>query len=184
MPKTDVAIAAPRPAGVRVVARTEAHVSAIAAAFNRGDAAASTLYHLPRSHVALSAGYEGGRRHRTIRNFTILRDHEVIGVCSLLPPTFAGVQLAIAIFDAPSRGRGIGRFAVSALCELAFDELRIGRVELGTYPDNHAAIRCYEACGFSREALLRRYIYHDGAWRDLLWMARAKSDSQISGGRR
>jgi RimJ/RimL family protein N-acetyltransferase len=157
-----------------VVPRTRAHVPAIAAAFNRGDGAQTDLYRLPRSHVALEAGYKGGRRQRTLRNFTILRDDSVIGECSLFAPTFTGVQLAIAIFDAASRGRGIGRFAVNTLCELAFAELRVGRVELGTYPDNHTAIRCYEACGFSREALLRRYIYHDGAWRDLLWMARTK----------
>jgi RimJ/RimL family protein N-acetyltransferase len=173
--RTDIAVGVSRPEGVRVVPRTQAHVSAIAAAFNRGEAAESTLYHLPRSHVALSAGFEGGRRFRTIRNFTILRDKGVIGVCSLTAPAFAGVQLAIAIFDAASRGRGIGRFAVSSLCELAFDELRVGRVELGTYPENHVAIRCYESCGFSREALLRRSIYHNGAWRDLLWMARTKA---------
>ncbi len=163
-----------RPAGVRVVARAQSHIPAIAAAFNRGDVAESTLYHLPRSHVALSAGYEGGRRHRTIRNFTILRHKSVVGVCSLFAPAFAGVQLAIAIFDAASRGLGVGRFAVSTLCDVAFDELHAGRVELGTYPDNHAAIRCYEACGFSREALLRSSIYHNGAWRDLLWMAHVR----------
>jgi RimJ/RimL family protein N-acetyltransferase len=172
--RTDVAVRISRPAGVRVVARTRAHVPVIAAAFNRGDAAESDLFRLPRSAVALEAGFKGGRRQRTIRDFTILRENNVIGECSLFPATFTGVQLAIAIFDEASRGCGIGRFAVSTLCEYAFDELRVGRVELGTYPDNHAAVRCYEACGFSREALLRRYIYHNGAWRDLLWMARTK----------
>ncbi len=87
---------------------------------------------------------------------------------------FSGAQLTIAIFDAADRGRGIGQFAVRTACDVAFDELRFGRIELGTYPDNRAAIACYEACGFSREAILRRAIYHDGVWRDLLWMARVR----------
>jgi RimJ/RimL family protein N-acetyltransferase len=162
-------------AGLGVVARSAAHLPAIAAAFSRAAAAETTLYHFPRSAVALQAGIDEGRRQSTFRNFTIVRDRGVIGVCSLRAPAFSGVQLTIAIFDAVNRGRGAGAFAVRAACEVAFGELRFGRVELGAYPDNRAAIKCYEACGFSREAVLRRFIYHDGAWRDLLWMACTKS---------
>jgi RimJ/RimL family protein N-acetyltransferase len=44
------------------------------------------------------------------------------------------------------------------------------------YPDNTRAIRTYEKCGFRREAVLRQYIYHDGRWRDLLWMSLLRSD--------
>ena len=154
--------------------RTRAHLPAIAEALNRGDAAETTLYHFPRSSISLEAGYEGGRRQATLCDFTILSDKRVIGVCALRAPLFTGLQLMIAIFQPEDRGLGIGRFAVEYACDVAFRELRVGRVELGTYPDNLAAIRCYEACGFSREALLRRSIYHDGAWRDLLWMARTK----------
>jgi RimJ/RimL family protein N-acetyltransferase len=51
----------------------------------------------------------------------------------------------------------------------------LSRVELGVYPDNAPAIRCYERCGFAHEALLRRFVYHDGAWRDLIWMARTSA---------
>jgi RimJ/RimL family protein N-acetyltransferase len=36
-------------------------------------------------------------------------------------------------------------------------------------------VTCYERCGFGREALLRRFVYHDGAWRDVLWMARTSA---------
>jgi len=88
------------------------------------------------------------------------------------------VELAIAIFDPGERGRGVGTFAVRKMCEVAFTELRAHRVELGVYPDNVAAIRVYEKCGFRREAILRKYIHHDGKWRDLLWMSLLRKDKR------
>lgn len=100
----------------------------------------------------------------------------VIGTCRLWVPQFAGVELAIALFDPATRGRGVGTFAVRKICDVAFSELRVHRVELGVYPDNSAAIRVYEKCGFRREAILRKYIHHDGKWRDLLWMALLRSE--------
>jgi RimJ/RimL family protein N-acetyltransferase len=158
------------PHGSRLARATQRHAAALRDGFNSGIAAPSTRWHLPRP---LSAGaYDPN----ALRRYAILHGDRVIGTCRLWSPQFSGVELAIAIFDPGARGMGIGTFAVGKMCDVAFEEIRTHRVELGVYPDNLAAIRVYEKCGFRREAILRSYVHHDGKWRDLLWMATLRSD--------
>ena len=163
------------PLGVRVVARTARHLPEIKSGFDSGIASATTVYRLPRSLSVDSASLALNRRRRDRPMYSIVAGRRVVGVCSLRAPLFAGVELTIAIFDPAYRGAGVGTFAVRTLCDTAFGELGLSRVELGVYPDNAPAIRCYERCGFAHEALLRRFVYHDGAWRDLIWMARTSA---------
>ncbi|TMG02737.1 MAG: GNAT family N-acetyltransferase [Chloroflexi bacterium] len=53
----------------------------------------------------------------------------------------------------------------------AFEDLELNRVELTTDEDNRRAIRCYEKCGFAREALLRQHRLIDGKFGNTLVMA-------------
>lgn len=163
------------PLGVRVVPRTLRHLPAIQAGFDSGVVAPTTVYHLPRSISVLSAALSQSKRQPDRPLYSIVAGQHVVGICSLRAPIFAGAELTIAIFDPNYRGAGVGSFAVRTLCDIAFRTMRVGRVELGVYPDNTPAVTCYERCGFAREALLRRYVYHDGAWRDVLWMARTSA---------
>ena len=163
------------PLGVRVVPRTVRHLPEIKTGFDSGVVSATTIYRLPRSIAVLSAAVIQSKRRRDRPLYSILAGQHVVGICSLREPVFAGVEITIAIFEPEYRGAGVGTFAVRTLCDTAFRELRVGRVELGVYPDNAAAVSCYERCGFRREALLRRFVYHDGAWRDVLWMAKTSA---------
>jgi len=166
------------PDGVRLVRATQRHAVAFRDGFNSGIAAPTTRWHLPRPLAA------GAYDTNALRRYAIMLGDDVIGTCRLWVPQFAGVELAIAIFDPAARGRGVGTFAVQKICDVAFSELRVHRVELGVYADNVAAVRVYEKCGFRREAILRKYIHHDGKWRDLLWMAVLRTDRRKIGGRR
>ena len=159
------------PAGVKLELASRRHEVGMRDAFNSGSAAASTRWHLPRPLHA-SRPYD----QKSVRRYAMVRDDRVIGTCRLWNPQFAGLELAIAIFDPDERGQGIGTFAVEKMVEVAFVEMKVHRVELGVYTDNAPAIHVYEKCGFKREALLRKYIHHEGAWRDLLWMAILKKD--------
>ncbi|HKW44756.1 MAG TPA: GNAT family protein, partial [Candidatus Eremiobacteraceae bacterium] len=148
------------PLGVRVVARMERHLAEIQRGFDSGVVASNTIYHLPRSLSVDEASLAETKRRRDRPQYSIMAGRRVVGVCSLRTPVFAGAELTIAIFDADYRGAGVGTFAVRTLCATAFYKLHVGRVELGVYPENERAIRCYERCGFAREAVLRRFIYH------------------------
>jgi RimJ/RimL family protein N-acetyltransferase len=159
------------PPGVTLEVASRRHEIGLRDGFNSGLAAASTRWHLPRPLRA------GPYDTQAVRRYAIVRDGRVIGTCRLWHPQFAGLELAIAIFDPGERGRGVGTYAVRTLRDVAFHEMKTHRLELGVYPDNLGAIRVYEKCGFRREALLRRYMHHDGRWRDVLWMAVLRSDA-------
>ncbi len=66
-----------------------------------------------------------------------------------------------------SRGRGVTTRALRALCEWAFDELGLERLELITDPGNRASQRVAEKVGFRREGVLRSHLRHrDGRRRE------------------
>lgn len=153
-----------------LVRATRRHVAAFRDGFNSGTAASTTRWYLPRSFGAIAES------PNTYRRFAIVFDGRTVGTCSLWAPTFAGAELAIAIFDKRMRGRGVGTRAMQLACDVAFNELKVHRVELGVYPGNDAAIHVYKKCGFRRDAMLRRFIYHNGAWRDLLWMSLLRNE--------
>ena len=159
---------APRARGVSLVPFGRRHYEAVSRGLSSGSAASTTRYRMPRSAVVLEAQWDAVPvKHR----YAIVADRTVVGFCGLRPPVFAGLELWIAIFSAANRGAGIGTFAVRTLCDYGFAARRLTRIELGVYPDNRTAIACYSRCGFQPEALLRRFFFHDGKWRDLLWMS-------------
>jgi ribosomal protein S18 acetylase RimI-like enzyme len=58
--------------------------------------------------------------------------------------------LGHVIVDPARRGRGIGRRFVASLLNEAFFERAARKVSLIVFPDNAAAVRCYESIGFCR----------------------------------
>jgi RimJ/RimL family protein N-acetyltransferase len=69
------------------------------------------------------------------------------------------------------RGQGVGAQIVSALLQIAFQELSLHRVVLRVLDFNKAGIRCYEKVGFRGEGLLRD-VYKVG---DQYWSLRQMS---------
>ena len=66
-----------------------------------------------------------------------------------------------------ARGRGVCTHALRVLSRWGLDQLRLGRLELITDPDNLASQRVAEKAGFQREAVLRSHLlYRDGRRRD------------------
>jgi aminoglycoside 6'-N-acetyltransferase len=83
----------------------------------------------------------------------------------------AGIDVFLA---AASQGRGLGRDAVRTLARWLVDERGHHRLTIDPALANERAIRCYEAVGFRRVGVLRRYWrspdgeWHDGLLLDLL----------------
>jgi len=61
------------------------------------------------------------------------------------------------------RGQGLGVEMMRAALAIAFDELRMHRVELGVFDINPGAIACYERAGFRREGIRRESFKVPGA---------------------
>jgi aminoglycoside 6'-N-acetyltransferase len=77
--------------------------------------------------------------------------------------------------DPAVHGRGIGKDAVRTLARHLVDDRGHHRIVIDPAADNVAAIRCYEAVGFRRVGVMRRYErdpdgrgWHDGLLMDLL----------------
>ncbi|WP_245160778.1 GNAT family protein [Blastococcus sp. CT_GayMR16] len=68
--------------------------------------------------------------------------------------------------DREAAGRGMASLAVALVCDHAFREVGLHRVEADIRPENEPSQRLVERLGFQREGLLRRYLDIDGDWRD------------------
>ncbi len=128
----------------------------------------------PQSLARLTADFErntaqGGREGMT---FAIEADGQVIGGCGLhgLGPTEQTCELGIAIGDKAYWGQGYGREAVALLLDYAFRLVNARRVFLRVHAANERAIRAYRACGFVEEGRLRKHVWSNGSYDDLLYM--------------
>jgi RimJ/RimL family protein N-acetyltransferase len=64
-----------------------------------------------------------------------------------MPADYGHYWLGHCVIDPQSRGTGLGRCMISLSLELAFHAYRAYRVSLVVFPDNLAAIKCYEKAG-------------------------------------
>jgi ribosomal-protein-alanine N-acetyltransferase len=105
-------------------------------------------------------------------------DNALVGVLAL-----ANVRRGVA--QAASLGywagaayarRGYMTAAVRALLPVAFDVLRLHRVEAACIPTNLASVRLLERTGFKREGYARAYLCINGLWQDHLLYACLRTD--------
>jgi ribosomal-protein-alanine N-acetyltransferase len=68
--------------------------------------------------------------------------------------------------SAAANGRGLATAAVGEMVRIAFDELRLHRVEAGTLVHNGASRRVLERNGFTRYGLAPQYLRIAGRWQD------------------
>lgn len=103
-------------------------------------------------------------------------DGELVGSAGLHPVGnylrrrhVMSLGMAVAL---PWQGRGVGSALMSALCDYADRWLGALRIELTVFADNAPAQALYRRHGFEVEGRLRAYALRDGAYDDVLMMAR------------
>ena len=79
--------------------------------------------------------------------------------------------LGMRIGEPVERGRGYGRDALRLAIDYCWKHLNLSRIQLAVYGTNERAIRLYQASGFEIEGRLRRALFIDGQWIDLVVMA-------------
>ncbi|MBI3350885.1 MAG: GNAT family N-acetyltransferase [Burkholderiales bacterium] len=72
----------------------------------------------------------------------------------------------------PNQGQGVGQALMTALLDYADNWAQVLRIELTVYHDNQRAIRLYERHGFGPEGRLKAYALRNGAYEDVVTMAR------------
>jgi len=129
---------------------------------------------LPKSLARYQAQFEeqAAKGGRDGADFAIEADGVLIGTCGLrnISQVNGTCELGIGIGDKEYWGRGYGRDAVRLLVDYAFRLLNLRRVYLEVWGNNERAIRSYRAVGFVEEARLRRHVWSNGAYVDLIGM--------------
>jgi putative acetyltransferase len=71
-----------------------------------------------------------------------------------------------------AQGKGVGGALMAALLDYADNWAQVLRLELSVFHDNAGAIRLYERHGFEHEGRAKAYALRNGAYEDVLMMAR------------
>jgi RimJ/RimL family protein N-acetyltransferase len=97
-----------------------------------------------------------------------------IGLDDIDPVNQSAEYGNLLIGDKAAQGNGFAKEATGLLIDHAFNRLNIQRLYLDVHADNDRAIKLYESCGFEHEGRKRRALFRDGAFIDILLMARLR----------
>lgn len=119
-----------------------------------------------------------GSRYQVMFAVVDKKDHRHIGNVKLGPIDWVHrrAHFGILIGDRESWGKGVGTEATRLTVEYAFTRLNLNRVDLGVYAEHEAAVRCYERVGFKVEGRMRQDLFHQGEYKDRLWMGLLRSE--------
>lgn len=90
-------------------------------------------------------------------------------------PTSDAFQIGIELIPA-ERGKGYGTEAQRLLADWLFESTEINRVEASTDADNIAEQRSLEKAGYTREGMMRGAQFRGGAYHDLVYYSRLRTD--------
>lgn len=103
---------------------------------------------------------------------------ELVGAVALMDinrGVFQNAYLGYRIFNR-HWSNGYGYEAASAAIDIAFNELKLHRVEAGIAPGNIRSIRLARALGMRREGLSKRRLFLQNKWQDMLLYALTLED--------
>ncbi|CAM2011148.1 GNAT family N-acetyltransferase [Acanthopleuribacter pedis] len=100
--------------------------------------------------------------------------NRVVGEISLLDidRTNRNAHLRIALYGKSLFGKGYGTEASRLLIQHAFDHEGLHRIDLEVFSFNTRAVALYRKLGFVQEGVKRQALFWDGAFHDVLLMAR------------
>jgi len=92
-----------------------------------------------------------------------------IGVVSLTKVDFLHKHAYLGIYSNPEL-KGVGKFLIQALKELAFKIAKFHTLKLEVIETNKHAIEFYKKQGFKKEGKLKEFVYKNGEWIDVIVM--------------
>lgn len=106
---------------------------------------------------------------------------KVIGHISLggISEKNRSARISRVFVDPAESGKGYCRQMVTAVLQVAFEELKLHRISLGAYHTNTAAIKCYQGSGFSIEGVHRDVLFYNGGYWSLVEMSILEKEWKI-----
>lgn len=124
--------------------------------------------------------FESNTALKDTYNFAIetLDDNIYIGGCGINQVDWknSNVEIGIFIGDKEYWNKGYGTDAMNVLIRFIFNEMNINKIKLNVYSFNKRAMRCYEKCGFITEGVLRKELYREGNYHDIIVMGLLKEE--------
>ncbi len=105
-------------------------------------------------------------------------NNELIGEIQLreISHRHKSAKLGINIGETNFWNKGYATDAIKTLCKYYFNKLKYNRIGLSLLPNNIAAVKCYQRCGFKKEGISRKAFYSNGKFHDDLNMSLIKDD--------
>jgi len=97
------------------------------------------------------------------------KNGEYLGVIYLNKVDFLHKHAYLGIYSNPEL-KGVGKFLVQALKELAFKIAKFHTLKLEVIEANKHAIEFYKKQGFKKEGKLKEFVYKNGEWLDVIVM--------------
>lgn len=85
-------------------------------------------------------------------------------------------QIGMAVRD-DWQGKGVGTALMQAAIDMADNWVNLSRLELEVYTDNEPAVKLYQKFGFTIEGAGINYVFRDGKYVDVYFMARLRPTS-------
>jgi len=117
-----------------------------------------------------TAGQDPSRALLAIRR---RNDPRIIGYLHVqnISAVHRSADMSIRIGQEQHRGQGYGQEAMRMGLHYCWQHLNLQRISLFVFRNNPRAINAYRAVGFKKEGLLKKLLFVDGAWVDVLVMA-------------
>jgi len=84
--------------------------------------------------------------------------------------------IGLLIGDANHRGKGYGKEAVSLVVEYVFTTMGLNRIYGYLYEHNKASFKTFQAVGFVEEGKLRKHVFQNGKFHDILFVGVCRDD--------
>lgn len=123
---------------------------------------------------ALARDAKNAQQVRALRLWLVPRQQpqegDIIGLCGLGGISFGNFCSAFLYYklDAGHTGQGYMSEAVRRLIDIAFNGLKLHRLEANVMPRNAASLQLAKQLGFQEEGLAKAYLNIAGVWEDHL----------------
>jgi RimJ/RimL family protein N-acetyltransferase len=126
------------------------------------------------SEPTLRAAFEKDGFWGEDEGMLLVTDHadQIVGEIEYYPLShyLQGYEIWYQLFGEHHAGRGYCTEAVRLLVDYLFGRKRVNRIQLSIHPENAAARRVAEKCGFTFEGRMRQCWFHHGSFHDLdIW---------------